>query len=55
MLDINDMYECDVVSECCGESVYINGICSYCKDLCTAIPMYYTDETNDEEVNDDTK
>jgi|14BtaG_2_1085337.scaffolds.fasta_scaffold08383_2 hypothetical protein len=35
MLDINDVYEVDSVSDCCGESVYINGICSSCNDHCS--------------------
>ena len=32
-----DIYEADVVSDCCNKNVYINGICSCCNDHCTTI------------------
>ncbi len=49
MLDINDVYEVDSVSDCCGESVYINGICSSCNDHCSVWEFNEEDEdsTND--------
>ena len=35
--DYNDVYEYGVESDCCGASVYLNGICSNCKDHCTPV------------------
>jgi hypothetical protein len=36
-MDMNDVYEYGVESECCGASVYLNGICSHCNDHCTTV------------------
>jgi hypothetical protein len=36
-MDYGDWFECGMVSDCCGASVYINGICAECKDHCTPI------------------
>ena len=32
-----DWFESGMASDCCGASVYINGICSACKDHCTPV------------------
>ena len=32
-----DWFECGMVSDCCGASVYLNGICSNCKDHSTPV------------------
>ncbi len=49
MLDINDVYEVDSVSDCCNASVYINGICSSCNDHCTAIDNIDEEEEQKDE------
>ena len=38
-----DEWEYGVVSDCCNAGVYINGICSDCKDLC--FPVEEEEET----------
>ena len=42
--DYNDVYEYGVESDCCGASVYLNGICAECKDHCT--PVYEEEEVS---------
>jgi len=37
----NDMIEHDVVSDCCGATVFLNGICANCKDHCTPLDENY--------------
>jgi len=39
-----DEWEYGVVSECCNAGVYINGICSDCKDHCVSIVEDEEDE-----------
>lgn len=34
-----DEWEYGVVSDCCNAGVYINGICSHCKDHCTNVQI----------------
>ena len=38
-LDYSDIYELGVESDCCGASVYLNGICSSCNDHCTPVDL----------------
>lgn len=38
-----DEWEYGVVSDCCNAGVYINGICSDCKDHC--VPVEEEEET----------
>ena len=41
-MDYYDVWEFGVTSDCCGDSVYLNGICSNCNDHCT--PIDFIDE-----------
>ena len=40
-----DWFEYGMVSDCCFAGVYLNGICSACKDHCTPV----TEEEDEEE------
>ena len=37
--DWSDVWELGAVSDCCSAGVYLNGICSACKDHCTAVEV----------------
>jgi len=41
-MSYGDWFEQGMVSDCCSAGVYLNGICSACKDHCT--PVTCTDE-----------
>ena len=43
-MSYRDCIEPSVVSECCGASIYINGICAECKD--------HTEPAEEEEENE---
>jgi len=45
-MSYGDWFEHGMASDCCGASVYLNGICSACKDHCTPV----TDEEEEEEA-----
>ena len=35
--DYSDIWDLGMESDCCGAGVYLNGICSCCKDHCTPV------------------
>ena len=45
-MSYGDWFDHGMVSDCCNASVYLNGICSSCKDHCTAV------EENEPEIMD---
>ena len=45
-MDYSDVWELGAVIDCCNAGVYLNGICSACKDHCTPV----TDEDEEEEA-----
>ena len=45
-MDYSDVWELGAVSDCCNAGVYLNGICSACKDHCT--PVEVEEEEDDE-------
>ena len=47
-MDYSDVWELGAVSDCCNAGVYLNGICSACKDHCT--PVEEEDEEEKEEA-----
>tara|TARA_R100001530_G_scaffold49358_1_gene36919 strand:+ start:52 stop:264 length:213 start_codon:yes stop_codon:yes gene_type:complete len=51
-LGYSDIYELGVESDCCGASVYLNGICSNCNDHCTPLELEEPDRFQKGETMD---
>ena len=43
-MSYGDWFEFGMVSDCCSAGVYLNGICSACKDHCTPVEVEEEEE-----------
>ena len=52
-MSYGDCFELNVVSECCGASIYINGICAECKDHTEPAEVEEEDNYTSQDVQSD--